>query len=156
MVPTFMASQLLGWTADHRVHVAVPQTDPPEILKTLIEELGAASPDLDWSIHPKQGISLPIVTGQDDLTGTLLANPEEQQPGILCSGHIDYQTIVNQATPFSPPSGPATGSCNGLHRESNFLAFRTASRAGFGWQMRAMRSSQISRPLRISTSIRRK
>ena len=24
--------------------------------------------------------------------------------------------------PFPPPSGPATGSFNGLHRESNFLA----------------------------------
>ena len=28
-------------------------------------------------------------------------------------------------TPFSPPSGPATGSFNGLHRESNFLASPT-------------------------------
>jgi hypothetical protein len=26
------------------------------------------------------------------------------------------------ATPFFPPSGPATGSFNGLHRESYFLA----------------------------------
>jgi hypothetical protein len=29
-------------------------------------------------------------------------------------------------TPFSPPSGPATGSFNGLHRESNFLAILAA------------------------------
>jgi len=40
----------------------------------------------------------------------------------------DYQYSSDNAstwksTPFSPPSGPATGSCNGLHRESNFLAF---------------------------------
>ena len=39
----------------------------------------------------------------------------------------DYQYSSDNAstwksTPFSPPSGPATGSCNGLHRESNFLA----------------------------------
>ena len=27
-----------------------------------------------------------------------------------------------EATPISPPSGPATGSFNGIHRESNFLA----------------------------------
>ena len=26
------------------------------------------------------------------------------------------------ATPISPPSDPAAVSCNGLHRESNFLA----------------------------------
>jgi len=31
-------------------------------------------------------------------------------------------TAAANATPFSPPSGPATGSFNGLHRESNFLA----------------------------------
>ena len=29
---------------------------------------------------------------------------------------------MNLATPISLPSGPATGSFNGLHRESNFLA----------------------------------
>jgi hypothetical protein len=31
------------------------------------------------------------------------------------------------ATPISPPTGPATGSSNGLHRVSNFLAMMPVS-----------------------------
>jgi hypothetical protein len=34
-----------------------------------------------------------------------------------------FQSPRSPATPISPPSGPATGSSNGLHPESNFLAF---------------------------------
>ena len=34
------------------------------------------------------------------------------------------------STPFSPPSGPATGSFNSLHRESNFLAIIEAVSGG--------------------------
>jgi phage-related baseplate assembly protein len=29
----------------------------------------------------------------------------------------------SRITPISPPTGPATGSSNGLHPKSNFLAF---------------------------------
>jgi hypothetical protein len=39
---------------------------------------------------------------------------------------MNFETIDEKCepaiTPFSPPSGPATGSSNSLHRESNFLA----------------------------------
>ena len=35
----------------------------------------------------------------------------------------------DQHPPFSPPSGPATGSFNGLHRESNFLAIAISAKA---------------------------
>ncbi|MEI6676186.1 MAG: Maf family protein [Verrucomicrobiota bacterium] len=34
------------------------------------------------------------------------------------------QATVIGATPFSPPSGPVTGSFNGLHPESKFLAIK--------------------------------
>jgi hypothetical protein len=33
-------------------------------------------------------------------------------------------TRLNVITPFSPPSTPATGSWNGLHHKSKFLAIR--------------------------------
>jgi hypothetical protein len=41
---------------------------------------------------------------------------------ILMSGSNSDACCMCKSTPFSPPSGPATGSFNGLHRESNFLA----------------------------------
>ena len=42
-------------------------------------------------------------------------------PKLLLQLEVDY-VDGTRATPFSPPSGPATGSFNGLHRECNFLA----------------------------------
>jgi hypothetical protein len=42
----------------------------------------------------------------------------------LKDGHII------SSTPISPPSGPATGYSNGLHRESNFLATSATSLFG--------------------------
>ena len=49
------------------------------------------------------------------------------------------------ATPVLPPSAPATGSFNGFHRESDFLAIPMADSKTFGWPWRqdygnAMRS----------------
>jgi hypothetical protein len=46
---------------------------------------------------------------------------QQPSPGkqFLSSGLL---APFSPATPFSPPSGPATGSSNSLHRESNFLA----------------------------------
>ena len=46
--------------------------------------------------------------------------------------HFDRERtgMTLESTPFSPPSGPATGSFNGLHRESNFLAIKQIAEAG--------------------------
>jgi len=55
-------------------------------------------------------------------------NPGRKQAARLSAapgpdyGSLDGPfTSKVDATPFSPPSGPATGASNGLHRESNFL-----------------------------------
>ena len=42
-------------------------------------------------------------------------------PNSLATASLPLE-IIASSTPISPPSGPATGSSNGLHRESNFLA----------------------------------
>ena len=63
--------------------------------------------------------------------GTLRGNHgcTYQHPGrgarVVCSISHTLRSVLRPlpgSTPISPPYGPATGSSNGLHRESNFLA----------------------------------
>jgi hypothetical protein len=73
------------------------------------------------------------ILGKAVRKATLAANEYDRQnqkrPWRHCccaafffSDHCSLGTFHFFLPPFSPASGPATGSFNGLHRESNFLA----------------------------------
>jgi REP element-mobilizing transposase RayT len=46
---------------------------------------------------------------------------------VLMGNHFHLLLETPQPTPISPPTGPATGSSNGLHPKSKFLAITSAS-----------------------------
>jgi hypothetical protein len=59
------------------------------------------------------------------------AQQKEEQQQAQQQAVIELFTSITDvvvSTPFSPPSGPATGSSNSLHRESNFLAVKPLAR----------------------------
>ena len=73
-------------------------------------------------------IEIPIATGERLVTQHAFREVLEKracsvlQPDIThCGGLSEARRIA--ASPFSPPSGLATGSFNGLHAKSKFLAF---------------------------------
>jgi ankyrin repeat protein len=77
--------------------------------KALVEKLLQLQPDLDaWDGAEFTPLLNAAEAGRVDLLK------------LLVSAGADPK--ATQATPISPPSGPATGSFNGLHWESNFLA----------------------------------
>jgi len=55
--------------------------------------------------------------------------------GEVRGGETPLPDLTKGTTPISPPSGPATSSFNGLHRESNFLTFINRVRS---WKMKSI------------------
>ena len=85
---------------------------------------GGAAPAL-WGTASAPPASL-LKECQDLLrSGVKLLTQVGKTPVILTEATQPFNT---GPTPFSPPSGPATGSFNGLHAKSKFLASQRSSR----------------------------
>jgi len=82
--------------------------------------------------------------------------PEKEQSivaqlGLLTDTPAKVSGLLNNVEPpFPPPSGPATGSSNGLHRESNFLAVTTLARTYLLRGRWRRRNPPPMRPSRLS------
>jgi len=89
------------------------------------------------NLHEAEGVEAVKSTTPIVLLGSCL--PDEREAALRDGLHVSISSVDEAAawdalaaklgrivyahiTPFSLPSGPATGSFNGLHRESNFLA----------------------------------
>ncbi len=63
-----------------------------------------------------------------------------------------FSTLKRGINPLFPASGPATGSYNGIHRESNFLAAMTPGATNLGSLRSRLRTPLRNAPLRAAPS----